>query len=257
MSVEHGNAYCQANYKFGRLKSRPHRLTAKQPPLGRALFELLSDPDEGPFLHALLTHPDDDATRLVYADWLQERGDLRGELLRIEAALGEGVQDSEQRAALGARFRALRQTADANWVRLALKDSPVLNCGAASAEAPIIRFAFQCPKTWETLKPMLENSVRFCDSCERKVYFCRTAEQARHHAQAGDCVAIESNLDRAVTRHYSSYFMGRPERTDFYRAWSQDILEGRDPDLETTISWEGSRAKTSMPPVKQWWQFWK
>jgi uncharacterized protein (TIGR02996 family) len=225
--------------------------------MGRTPIELLSDPDEGRFLQALLADPDDDATRLVYADWLEERGDLRGELLRIEAALRKGAQDSEQHAALRARFRALRQTADATWVRLALKDSTVLNCGAASAGAPMIRFAFECPMTWETLKPTPENSVRFCDSCERKVYFCRTAEQARLHAQAGDCIAIETGLDRAVTHHYSGHMVGRPERADFYRVWSQDILEGRDPNLESTVSREVSGAKTSTPPVKRWWQFWK
>jgi len=38
--------------------------------------------DERAFLTAILERPDDDARKLVYADWLEERGDPRGEFLR-------------------------------------------------------------------------------------------------------------------------------------------------------------------------------
>ena len=36
------------------------------------------------FLAAVAAHPTDPLTRLVYADWLDENGDPRGELVRIE-----------------------------------------------------------------------------------------------------------------------------------------------------------------------------
>ncbi len=39
---------------------------------------------EADFLHAILSGPDDEATRLVYADWLEERGDRRGDLVRAQ-----------------------------------------------------------------------------------------------------------------------------------------------------------------------------
>ena len=35
----------------------------------------------------MLAHPDDDAPRLVYADWLTNRGDPRGELIAVQCAL--------------------------------------------------------------------------------------------------------------------------------------------------------------------------
>jgi uncharacterized protein (TIGR02996 family) len=38
--------------------------------------------DESAFLAAIKSAPDDDTARLVYADWLDERGDPRGGLLR-------------------------------------------------------------------------------------------------------------------------------------------------------------------------------
>jgi uncharacterized protein (TIGR02996 family) len=39
------------------------------------------------FLDAILTHPDDDGPRLVYADWLDEQGDPRGEFIRLQCEL--------------------------------------------------------------------------------------------------------------------------------------------------------------------------
>jgi len=40
-----------------------------------------------PFLKGILAQPDDDTRRLVYADWLEERGDQRCELIRLQCAL--------------------------------------------------------------------------------------------------------------------------------------------------------------------------
>ena len=40
-----------------------------------------------PFLAQIAANPDDDALRLVYADWLEERGDPRCELIRLEAEM--------------------------------------------------------------------------------------------------------------------------------------------------------------------------
>jgi uncharacterized protein (TIGR02996 family) len=46
--------------------------------------------DEAAFLAAIHTAPEDDNLRLVYADWLEERGDLRGEYLRLEHQFAKG-----------------------------------------------------------------------------------------------------------------------------------------------------------------------
>jgi uncharacterized protein (TIGR02996 family) len=40
--------------------------------------------DEAALLQAVIDAPEDDAPRLVYADWLLERGDIRGELIRLQ-----------------------------------------------------------------------------------------------------------------------------------------------------------------------------
>jgi uncharacterized protein (TIGR02996 family) len=41
---------------------------------------------EEAFLRAIREAPDDDGPRLVYADWLEERGDPRGEFIRVQCA---------------------------------------------------------------------------------------------------------------------------------------------------------------------------
>jgi uncharacterized protein (TIGR02996 family) len=51
------------------------------------------DEDAG-FLQAMIAAPEDDALRLVYADWLEERGDPRGEYLRCQCARA-GLQPAD------------------------------------------------------------------------------------------------------------------------------------------------------------------
>jgi uncharacterized protein (TIGR02996 family) len=43
--------------------------------------------DESAFLRAILAKPDDPVNRLRYADWLEERGDPRGQFLRMDPEL--------------------------------------------------------------------------------------------------------------------------------------------------------------------------
>jgi uncharacterized protein (TIGR02996 family) len=51
------------------------------------------------FLQALLQTPDDDTPRLIYADWLEEQGDPRGEFIRLQCALAQ-----KQMASLDPRY---------------------------------------------------------------------------------------------------------------------------------------------------------
>src|SRR5688572_17915635 len=47
--------------------------------------------DAAPFLAAIRAAPDDDAPRLVYADWLDEHGDsARAEFIRVQCELARG-----------------------------------------------------------------------------------------------------------------------------------------------------------------------
>src|SRR5436190_13556603 len=45
--------------------------------------------DEQALLRSICAEPDDDAPRLVYADWLEERGDPRADYIRAECLLAQ------------------------------------------------------------------------------------------------------------------------------------------------------------------------
>lgn len=66
--------------------------------------------DDDAFLRAIQYAPYDDAPRLVYADWLEERTDPRAEYLRLLSA-----PDDE---AAVARIEELRRTLDPKWLAL-------------------------------------------------------------------------------------------------------------------------------------------
>jgi uncharacterized protein (TIGR02996 family) len=54
--------------------------------------------DEQAFLQAIRAEPDADAPRLVYADWLEERGDPRGDFIRAQVLLHRARLDNDQEA---------------------------------------------------------------------------------------------------------------------------------------------------------------
>ncbi len=67
------------------------------------------------FLEAICENPDDDVPRLVYADWLEERGDPRGEFIRIQCVLANMPDDDERRWSLLARERQLLWLYGKGW----------------------------------------------------------------------------------------------------------------------------------------------
>jgi uncharacterized protein (TIGR02996 family) len=66
-------------------------------------------------LRAVLANPDDSALRGVYADWLEERGDPRGEFLRIAQRLAALPRKAKRRGPLVARLEELRPVIDPAW----------------------------------------------------------------------------------------------------------------------------------------------
>src|SRR3954466_9340775 len=52
------------------------------------------------FLRAVCDEPDDDAVRLIFADWLTEQGDPRGTFIRVQFALAGLPEDHASRPEL-------------------------------------------------------------------------------------------------------------------------------------------------------------
>ncbi len=73
--------------------------------------------DEQGILEDVLAHPDDDAPRLVYADWLDEHGQAeRGEFIRAQVALARPDLPAPERERLQRRERQLLDEHAATWL---------------------------------------------------------------------------------------------------------------------------------------------
>lgn len=111
---------------------------------------LSSERVEHDFLATLRTTPADTATRLVYADWLEARGDAaRAEFVRYEG-----------------RPANPRPVGDLDW-RAIVSRAPIGSC----------RNVARCPGRWDLLESdPCDEHVRSCRSCGEKVTFCNTKE---------------------------------------------------------------------------------
>src|SRR5262245_9632541 len=69
------------------------------------------------FLRAIKEQPDDDGPRLIFADWLEERGDPRGEFIRLQCALARTDEDDPRRADLIRREQELLRQHKEVWLQ--------------------------------------------------------------------------------------------------------------------------------------------
>jgi hypothetical protein len=70
-------------------------------------------------------------------------------------------------------------------------------------------FAFKCNAKWEEMKVVSEDhirdvEVRFCDSCQKEVYFCSDDDELARNVRLNRCIAIERG------DIYSSITLGLP-----------------------------------------------
>ena len=68
------------------------------------------------FLQDILANPDDDTPRLIYADWLEERGDPRGEFIRVQCRLARMSAGDQRRPPLEQQERELLTRHQDEWL---------------------------------------------------------------------------------------------------------------------------------------------
>src|SRR5690242_10987573 len=71
--------------------------------------------DDRDFIEAIQQDPDDDGPRLIYADWLEERGDPKGEFIRVQCALSRHDLDPKVREEFLAREQELLRQHANEW----------------------------------------------------------------------------------------------------------------------------------------------
>lgn len=145
---------------------------------------------EAELLRAIARH--DEAARLVYADFLEARGDMvRAEFLRLQQALvGTPPKDAAGKALFqkrSERLRLLAETVPEPW-RVQVARPLVENCDA--------HFDFACPMEWGQLTETGEPNVRACKLCDELVYYSTSIAEARRHAFQDRCVAVDCTVER-------------------------------------------------------------
>jgi uncharacterized protein (TIGR02996 family) len=158
---------------------------------------------EDGFLRALLADPKGDTTRLVYADWLEEQGDpvsdAKAEFLRLTVE-GPAPKNGRKKKR---RLQQLAAELDTDWLAVVSR-LPIEHClkkrieGEPAGDESIVEsmvsplgFDFLCDRHWEDLQATEDRAVRFCDDCSQNVHYCDTIMEARDHAQAGHCIAVD------------------------------------------------------------------
>lgn len=188
-------------------------------------------------MQRMRTHPEDEFLPLVYADWLDDQGDERGPILRLEM---KRITHSIERYSSGQaheydlQIRALLEQASfftKHWYdtikSYRTRHGKVMNCRQnhlgdlphTSSE----RFVSYCVQSWGTMTPISDSQARQCSNCEKLVHFCETQEQAEHHVKAGQKVAIPLRLTEVITEKYAK--RKRVDRTGkAEKAWAKELL---------------------------------
>jgi uncharacterized protein (TIGR02996 family) len=178
-------------------------------------------------------NPDDDATRLVYADWLLENGQAeKARFVRLEVELNQLPRSAARFEALAAELELLDKAVDAvdaAWTWALCRPARVLNCGGADSPDPRVRFNYLCPNRWADLRGTENDGVRYCEECGKRVYRCESKAEAEAHAIRGDCIAINSRLALAVETEHQP-----PDEGDVagmpmspIEIWGEELFERR------------------------------
>ena len=118
------------------------------------------------FLRQIRLSPEDDLSRLIYADWLEEQGDARADFLRLDVELQNRTKESLDYQELLAERSSLLPQIDPAWVNLLAK-AAIEKCARSGRrqqanpnEAEGVDFAYRCPKRWEKQGWVMSLSVR-------------------------------------------------------------------------------------------------
>jgi uncharacterized protein (TIGR02996 family) len=232
------------------------------------------DPQEAAFLRGVAEDPDDDAPRLIFADWLEENGRAdKAAFVRWEVELSRLPRSSPRYESLRDELLRLDGLIDGPWTWAFLRPRRLLNCGDAPAGDRVLRFTYQCPNRWTDLKPLPQNDERYCPQCRKNVHFCASKDEAEAHAAQGHCIAIGSLLALGIKKRYGpAPTPEEPAEPQLSRTGGFPPSSSVDDDVEMgDVNFVGMPALPPSPyerwaqelfarhpeRAKRWWQFWK
>ena len=143
------------------------------PPRFEASYGAIA-PEEAALVDAIVTG--DVASRIVYADWLEERGDTaRADIVR---RLAEGEQPD------GELLVELART-NVRW-RARVLEPAIEGCPRLVVSGPE-----QCPGHWGALERSGRADMRRCATCTKLVLYAVDNAQAKEHQDAGGNVVFD------------------------------------------------------------------
>ena len=172
-------------------------------------MQRMADPQQAPHLGRIMANRDVDAALAQLEALLLSRRDPLGEALSLARRLRAAPQAKEAEALRDRLQRALVEL-DRLTLKLIIRQSELFNCGLPSDVDPSQRFAFECPRMWETLAPTDDPKVRHCADCQQRVYFEDSLAAVESRALAGQCVAIPASVADGTFQRLTRAMVGRP-----------------------------------------------
>lgn len=169
----------------------------------------MADPQQAPHLGKILSFMDVEAAVAQLESLLLSRHDPLGEALSLARRL-RAAHRSADAEALRERLQQTLAELDRLTLKLVIQRSELFNCGLPSDVDPGQRFAFECPRIWETLTPTADPKVRHCADCRQQVYFEDSPTAVESRALAGHCVAIPVPVVDKQFRSLTQAMVGRP-----------------------------------------------
>ena len=127
-----------------------------------------------------------EASRMVYMKWLEKRGEVvRGEFLRVDAALAQMSPDDPRYAHKRQRLLELSPRISVDW-RSRVSRALIEGCTTTTG---------RCPAYWRAL-PNDTDDARNCNVCGDDVFYCVTIDLARSRVVAQQRVAVDMTVDR-------------------------------------------------------------
>lgn len=158
---------------------------------------------ESDMLDPVLAAPDDHERRLIYADWLEEHGDPRGDYLRaamtLEKLENEMPAPSQRQRWLNAvdigrlkrTLRNLATAVDAGWAAR-IHRGCIQHCNWVFESYS----TGNCPRLWHRLPENSDRFVRHCDQCSRDVWYCQSQERLSEALLSRHPVVLGCTMNR-------------------------------------------------------------
>lgn len=193
------------------------------------------------FLRSILDVPEDRNTWLIYADWLDDRGDPRAEFLRLMVARSLLAPDDPARPEAETRLLQLRAELDPQWMMM-FDPAPVGNCSESRWQPG------RCMERWDEMIATDVPDIRICRRCRLAVVYCHTVEESREFASCGQRVALSTRVPAEQVAQEPAFRAPEPPQT----------LYDSDADFELALQDAEPPAPPLPPPspARPWWKFW-